>query len=248
SPDVRQQIEACPALHPRATRDTPIAGVLLASGDLDACLGLLSLRESQPLAVYGTAAVLRGFADGSLHRTLARVPGQVSWRPLALGADQALAGPDGRPCGLSIAAFPVPGKVPLHRAGLQEPGPEDTVALRVRDRARGQTLLWAPSVAGPAPVIEPLLREAELALFDGTFWSADELERAGAGGRRAEEMGHWPLGGPAGSLALLARVPARSVLVHINNTNPILVEDSPERAAVAACGVEVAEDGMEVWS
>jgi pyrroloquinoline quinone biosynthesis protein B len=248
SPDVRLQIESFAPLHPRATRDSPICGVLLASGDLDACLGLLNLRESQALAVYATGAVTRGFRDGNpLVRTLERFPGQVRWRELALGAEAPLLDGAAQPAGLDVTAFAVPGKVPLHLVDSRPPSDEDTVALRIRDTASGGVLVWAPSVAGPSPVLEPLLREADCALFDGTFWSSDELAEAGAGERRAEEMGHWPVGGPGGSLSWLAGLPsARRILVHVNNTNPLLFDDSPERAEAAACGVEVAHDGLEL--
>jgi pyrroloquinoline quinone biosynthesis protein B len=245
SPDIRLQIESFSALHPRATRDSPIAGILLANGDLDACLGLLCLRESQPLVVYGAGATLRGFRDGNpLVRTLERFPDQVRWIELALGAEVALGG---AASGLDVTAFPVRGKVPLHLAGTRPPSDEDTVALRVRERESGRTLVWAPSVTGPTPALEAILREADCVLFDGTFWSSQELAESGAGERRAEEMGHWPIGGPDGSLAFLAQLKdTRRIFIHVNNTNPILLDDSAERAAVVAAGVEVAHDGLEL--
>lgn len=238
SPDVRQQIEAFPALHPRASRHTPISGVLLANGDLDACLGLYSLRESQPFVVYATEAVARGFREGNaIYRTLERMPDQLSWCTLALGVEQPLAD------SLWVTAIAVPGKVPLHLMGSCQPSAEDNVALRIRDERN--SVLWAPSVAGASPALEQAMREARCILFDGTFWSSDELEQRGAGTRRAEQMGHWPLS--AGSLDLLAAAPAsRRILVHVNNTNPVLIDSSPERAAVSAAGVEVAFDGMEI--
>lgn len=248
SPDIRLQIESFSPLHPRATRDSPIAGILLANGDLDACLGLLCLRESQPLVVYGTAATTRGFRDGNpLARTLDRFPDHVRWIELALGAEVALEGPGGVASGLDVTAFSVRGKVPLHLVGTRPPSDEDTVALRVRERESGRTLVWAPSVAGPTPALETVLREADCVLFDGTFWSSQELAESGAGERRAEEMGHWPIGGPGGSLAYLSQLAGtRRILIHINNTNPILLDDSAERAAVVAGGVEVAHDGLEL--
>ena len=141
--------------------------------------------------------------------------------------------------GLAITAVPVPGKVPLHLKGLVEPSAEDNVALRVRDRASGGILVWAPSVAGPSPAVERLLCEASCILFDGTFWSTADLP--GAAG-----MAHWPLAGDSGSLAFLRDIAAHRVLVHINNTNPILLPGSPEHTAVVAAGVEVGEEGMEL--
>lgn len=257
SPDVRMQIERFPELHPRGARHTPIAGIILGHGDLDQCLGLLHLRESQPLTVYATAAVRRSFCEGNaLYRTLERFPGQITWRELVLGQALALTDAAGRASGLMIEAVPVPGKPPLHRQGATPDPPNppdagDTVGLFVRETARHRTLAYVPSVAGPAPELETLLTRADALFFDGTFWSGDELVRLdpeGPGGRPATAMAHWPLGGEGGSLELLGRLPVRRrILVHINNTNPILREDSPEHRLVEAAGVEVAWDGMEVF-
>jgi pyrroloquinoline quinone biosynthesis protein B len=232
SPDVRQQIESFAPLHPRELRGTPIAGIALANGDLDACLGLFELRESQPLVVLATRAVRRGICErNALVRTLERMPDQITWRDLTPGEEVVIAG-------LAITAVPVPGKVPLHLHGSVTASPEDNVALRIRDPASSGVLIWAPSVASPSPALEPLLREADCVLFDGTFYS--EAELAGA-----PRMGHWALGGERGSLALLERTRGRRILVHINNTNPILLPSTSERAAVLAAGAEIGEDGME---
>jgi pyrroloquinoline quinone biosynthesis protein B len=251
SPDVRTQIEGFPALHPRGARHTPIAGIVLAHGDLDQCLGLLQLREAQPLTVYATATVRRSFCEGNaLYQTLARFPGQVTWRELVPDRPVALSDAAGRESGLVLEAVPVPGKPPLHRRGAT-PETGDTVGLLVRETAHHRTLAYLPSVAGPTPELESLLTQTDALFFDGTFWSGDELVRldpAGPGGRPATEMAHWPLSGENGSLALLARLPVRRrILIHINNTNPILREDSPEHRLVEAAGVEVAWDGMEVF-
>lgn len=251
SPDVRTQIEGFAALHPRGARHTPIAGIVLAHGDLDQCLGLLQLREAQPLTVYATAAVRRSFCEGNaLYQTLERFPGQITWRELVPGREVALTDTAGRESGLVIEAVPMPGKPPLHRPGAT-PEPGDTVGLFVRETARHRTLAYVPSVAGPGPALESLLGWVDGLFFDGTFWSGDELVRldpSGPGGRPATAMAHWPLGGEGGSLELLGRLPVRRrILIHINNTNPILREDSPERRLVEARGVEVAWDGMEVF-
>jgi pyrroloquinoline quinone biosynthesis protein B len=246
SPDVREQIERCPALHPVSGRRSPIAGVLLGNGDLDACLGLLSLRESQPLTVYTSAAIASGFVEGNrFARTLARFDGQLRWRTLELGAPTVLT-VDGEPSGLTVTAFAVPGKQPLHLVGTQPPSDGDTLALCIEEPARGRTLVWAPSVRGPSSTLSELLQRCDCALFDGTFWRDDELGRIAAGAPLARAMGHWPLGGPDGSLQLLAAMPARRILVHVNNTNPVLVEDSAEHALMRALGVELAHDGLEV--
>jgi pyrroloquinoline quinone biosynthesis protein B len=242
SPEIRAQIEACPDLWPRAERHTPIASILLTNGDLDHCLGLLSLRESQALVVHATDAVRAGFTeDNVLYRTLERFPGQVTWRRLELGRAQPL----GRD--LQVTAIPAPGKLPLHLEGRRQPSPEDNVGFVIDDGARGK-LAYFSGVAAPSADVEQAVRDAAVVFFDGTFWSSDELIAAGLGTRRAEEMAHWPIGGPEGSLGFLRRA-ARGPLsfyIHVNNTNPILHEDSPERRAVAAAGVEVAHDGLEL--
>lgn len=253
SPEIRGQIENFPGLWPRGPRHSPLAGILLSNGDMDHCLGLLSLRESHPLALYATEPVMRGFTrDNVLYKTLERFPGQVTWTLLRAGAEIPLMA-GGRPSGLRVAAFPVPGKRPIHLESAGAPSPEDNVGFRIRD-GRGKTLAYFPAVAGPSQGLRDLLAAADCVFFDGTFWSEDELAAAGvsgpggAGAKRARDMAHWPAGGSEGGLAFLAGLPGkgRRLFIHVNNTNPILREDSPERAAVAAAGVEVARDGLEI--
>src|SRR5262245_22783500 len=248
SPEIRAQIESFPPLHPRAPRHSPIAGIVLTNGDLDHCLGLLSLRESHPLTVYATDRVRRGFSEGNvLYRTLQRFPEQLTWRVLKLGHDEETTA-EGRPTGLVLSAVPVPGKLPIHLEGLLRPDPEDNVALRIRETQTGRTLVYATATGAVTPAVRAALQGADCVLFDGTFWSSDELPAQGLGTSRAEDMAHVPIGGPQGSLALLGSAAGtRRIFIHINNTNPILREDSPERQAVARQGWEVAYDGMEVF-
>ena len=242
SPEVRAQIESFPALWPRERRHSPMAGLLLTNGDLDHCLGLLSLRESYPLVVYATDSVRNGFTNGNvLYRTLDRFAGQVTWRTLALGCEQELGDSP-----LTVRAVATPGKLPLHLEGVCAPGPDDNVGLVIRDNRTGKSLAYFSGVAGPSPELVHAVSEADLVFFDGTFWSSDELIAAGLGTRRAEEMAHWPLGGADGSLPFLSRLPGRRVLIHVNNTNPILRAGSAERRAVEAAGVEIAADGLEI--
>lgn len=247
SPEIRQQIESYPALHPRLLRDTPIAGIVLTSGDLDHCLGLLSLRESQRLAVYSTERVRKGFMDeNAFARTLERFPGQLTWRVLRLGVTEPLRDPDGSPSGLSLTAFAVPGKAPLHAASAEHDR-EDNVALRIVDERAGKVLAYASGVAAPSPGLESVVAAADAVLFDGTFWSDDELTRIGASTRTARDMAHWPVGGEGGSLQYLRGLTARRrVLIHVNNSNPLLRDDSAERETLHAAGVELAHDGMEL--
>ena len=248
SPEIRQQIEGFPGLHPRGPRDSPIAAILVTNGDLDHCLGLLSLRESHPLVVYATEPVRRGFVeDNVLYRTLERFPGQMTWRTLKLGGDEEIVGPDGRPTGLAVTPLAVPGKPPIHLEHRAPPAAEDNIGVRVREQATGRVLAYCSAAAAVTDDMRRALDGADAVFFDGTFWSSDELPALGLGTKRAEEMAHLPVGGPGGSLARLADLRARRrVYIHINNTNPMLRDDSAERAQVDAAGWEIAGDGMEV--
>ncbi len=242
SPEVRAQLESFPSLWPRDRRHSPVAGLLLTNGDLDHCLGLLSLRESFPLVVYATESVRDGFTRGNvLYRTLERFADQVTWRTLAIGQEQELGDTP-----LTVTAVATPGKLPLHLEGLRAPSPDDNVGLVIRDTRTNRSLAYFSGVAGPSPALVRAVTDADLLFFDGTFWSSDELIALGLGTRRAEEMAHWPVGGPDGSLPFLSRLRARRVLIHVNNTNPVLREGSSERRAVESAGLEVAADGLEI--
>ena len=246
SPDVRAQIESFPALHPRRLRDTPIGGIVLSNGDIDACLGLFILREDQPLVLYASEAVERGLREhNALTRTLERRPGQLVWNRLRAGEVVPLIGAAG-PSGLTIEAIAVPGTVPLHLKGLAAPSPDDNLAIVVRD-AHGRSLVYAPTTAAPTPLLDERARAADVLVFDGTFFRDDELTSLGLTTRSARDMAHWPLGGAEGSLRWLAQLPCRrKILTHINNTNPILRAGAPERDELSAAGVEIAHDGLEV--
>ena len=248
SPEIRQQVEGFAPLHPRAPRHSPIQAIVLTNGDLDHCLGLLSLRESHPIAIYATDGVRRGFTERNvLYRTLERFEGQVTWRPLKLGRWEELKLGNGASSGLLVEATAVPGKAPVHLEGLQPEDPEDNVALRVRERATGRVLAYASAVGRITPAVRETLEGADCVFFDGTFWSSDELIAGGLGTKRADEMAHVPVGGADGSLEGLGRLrAARKVYIHLNNTNPLLREDAPERARTDAAGWEVAWDGMEL--
>jgi pyrroloquinoline quinone biosynthesis protein B len=248
SPEIRAQIESFAGLHPRRPRHSPIEAVVLTNGDLDHTLGLLSLRESHPLVIYATEGVRRGFADGNvLYRTLQRFPEQVRWRPLALGGETELTGTDGKGRGLFVEAVTAPGKPPVHLEGLSPPQPEDNVGLLIREGSTGRRLAYFPAAGRLTPALGAALEGADCVFFDGTFWASDELPALGLGHKRAEDMAHWPVGGPGGSLAGLSRLrAARRVYIHVNNTNPLLRDDSPERLDVERAGWEVARDGMEL--
>lgn len=248
SPDLRQQIEANACLHPnQGLRSSPIAGVVLTNADVDAIAGLLTLRERQAFSVYGTARTQAVLDANPIFEVLAR--DLVARRPLTVGQAERLVLPDGSSSGLTIELFPVPGKVPLY---LEEAGRtpeivegEGTVGAHVSDGAR--SMFFIPSCAGMTAALAQRLQGADLVLFDATLWSDDEMVRAGLGSKTGLRMGHMSMSGPHGTLAAFRAIAVkRKVLIHINNSNPILLDDSPERAAVTAAGWDVGFDGMEI--
>ncbi|MDI3463812.1 MAG: Coenzyme PQQ synthesis protein B [Nitrospira sp.] len=249
SPGIRAQIESFGALHPSQSRSTPIQAIFLTNGDLDHCLGLLSLRENHRLVLYATDSVYRGFTEGNvLYRTLQRFAEQVTWRMLKLDVEEPVLHADGRPSGLTVTAVAVPGKPPIHLEGLVSAGQVDqNVGLRFRHSTNGRVLAYFPGVGRIIPSVLHALEGADCVMFDGTFWSSDELSAPGFLEKSAEDLAHCPVGGAKGSLSMLSKIAApRRVFIHINNTNPMLREDSHERQLVEAAGWEVAWDGMEV--
>lgn len=241
SPEIQRQIEATPALHPRARRDTPISAIALTNGDLDHTIGLFSLRESQPLIIYATDRVWNGLKDrNAIMRTLARFEGQVTHRRLILGEPVKV--PE---LGFTISAFAAPSKLPVHLMSDGEPHAEDNVLLRISENEK--TITYATALKNAAEVI-PHLENSDALFLDGTFWSSEELVSQQLSKARAEDMAHHPLSGEKGSLATLAKIKnvKRKILTHINNTNPILRTDSAERKHVIDLGWEIAEDGMVV--
>jgi pyrroloquinoline quinone biosynthesis protein B len=247
SPDLRAQVESFPPLLPRgAVRGTEIEAVLLTNADLDHTLGLLLLREGEALVVHAPPAVRRSLTEGiNLAAVLACYCG-VTWHvppPELLPLPRR----DGSPSGLRYVAFAVPGKPPRYREHGAEPSPGDTVGYCFQDEATGGRLAFVPDVAALDDGVLGRLADCDAVLLDGTFWSEDEMRAAGVGDIRAGAMGHLPVGGPGGSLGRVARLPARhKVYLHVNNTNPMLREGSPERRAVEAAGVAVGFDGMEL--
>ena len=245
SPDILAQIKATPALWPRAPRHTPIGAIILTNGDMDHVLGLFSLRESQPLALYATPPVWKGLEASILVRTLKRFEGQVVFRPLVIGEDVELRDAAGASLGLRVRPFAAPGKLPVHLVGHAAESPEDNVGLSIRDarRADAPALAYAAACASASGI--PLEGHAAV-LFDGTFFREDELVRLALSKAVAKDMAHVPIGGSRGSLEALASLRTRKIFTHVNNTNPILDRASEERRAVEAAGWEVAFDGMEI--
>ena len=228
-------------------RSSPIAAVVLTGGDVDAIAGLLTLRERQALTVLATPQVQSVLDANPVFEVLSREV--VVRQAVGLDTPCSVPLPDGRPSGLTITLFAVPGKVPLY---LEQPGttPEldetdQTVGCAVSDGA--VTLFFIPSCAAMTPRLADRLRGAAAVFFDGTLWTDDEMVRAGLGPKTGQRMGHMSVSGPHGTLAAFDGLEVRQrVLLHINNSNPILLDDSPERALVAAAGWDVAYDGMEL--
>ena len=250
SPDLRQQINANPALHPQhGLRHSPISGVILTNGDIDHIAGLLTLRESTPLAIYATARVQTALSRNSVFNVLS--PDFVEWREAVLGQPFELATRDGVSAGISVVMFAVPGKVALYLEDANA-GPDfgtmpgDTVGLRVESVETGVHFFYIPGCAAVTDDLARRLTGASLVLFDGTLWHDGEMIDAGIGVKTGKRMGHISITGADGSIAAFEnlRVP-RKVFIHINNSNPILLDDSPERAAVVVAGWEVAFDGMK---
>jgi pyrroloquinoline quinone biosynthesis protein B len=250
SPDVRAQIEANPRLHPRhAPRHSPISGVVLTGADLDQVLGLLLLREWQPLQIYAAASVGRILReDNSMFGMLHRAPEQAKWNGMVPGARFELRSAGGEGSGIFCEAFTLGTRYPSYVAPERVTGlvaGEAALGL-ILESASGRKLAFLPTVPAVDSALLERLAAVEVLLFDGTFWSDRELIAIHGSGQTARQMGHIPVSSEEGSLRKLAglRKP-RKIFVHINNTNPMLDESGPEHRAVRQAGWEVAEDGWQ---
>lgn len=249
SPDLAAQIESCADLHPRALRDSPIAGVVLGSCDLDHVVGLLLLRELQPLRVYAAPSILRILREeNSMFGMLNRIEPQVVWSPMNSGAPFTLLsaeGAEGKDSGLRCEVCYLSGRYPKYvksePAGLA--GDEATAALFF-ESGSGKRVAYVPAVGSLSDTLLEKIHGADLLLFDGTFWSDDELQRVQGSGETAHQMGHLPV---EESLSLLKSIRVgRRMFIHLNNTNPMLNEASAEHQAVRQAGWEVAEDNWQL--
>lgn len=244
SPDIRAQLASFAPLQPnRAIRDTGICAVLLIDSQIDHATGLLMLREGKRLPVYCTAPAQQDLSTGlPLLKVLEHYCG-TDWHELPLdGAAFTIPGAEG----LLFRTVALASKAPPYSPHRHDPHPGDNIGVFIEDQRSGGTLFYAPGLGEIEAHLKPYLERADCLLVDGTFWTADEMIRAGINHKFAQEMGHLPQSGDDGMIAALAPYRGRKVLIHINNTNPILVEDGAERAALSAHGIEVAFDGMDI--
>lgn len=251
SPDIRQQINDTPWLHPAEgrLRHSPIAGVILTNGEVDAIAGLLSLREGSPFTIYAHPQVLAILAANSIFNVLDAT--RVIRQPIAVDEAFEPRLPDGNPSGLEVLPFVVPGKRAWFLEGRAHPGDEkddgDTLGLRITDKASGRHVFHLAACARVTPELARRIRGAPLVFFDGTVWRDDELIAAGLGTRTGQAMGHIAMSGADGAIAALADLGiARKVFLHINNSNPALMPGSDERRLVEQAGWDIPSDGTEI--
>ena len=250
APDLRQQIEATPPLHPQAAlRSSPIAAIVLTNADVDAVAGLLHLREGTPFALYAHERVLRVLDGNPIFDVVNRAI--VPRRQIEPGGRAVLADAAGASLDLALEAFLAPGKLPLYLEG--QPGRAldtaaldgDTLGLEL-DAGAGR-LVYLANCARLDDAMLERVAGADLLFLDGTLWRDDEMIVQGVGAKTGRRMGHISMSGPEGAIARLRDVPVgRRVFIHVNNTNPALLADSPERAELERAGWEVAFDGMEL--
>lgn len=238
SPDLRSQLAGQALLHPReGVRGSPVEAVVLTGAEIDQTAGLLSLRERQPFELFATAETLQTIDANPMFGALAS--DLVKRVPIALETRFRLPG------GLEAEMFSVPGKLPLYLEDRPQAASAGT-NVGIELRAKGARIAVVPGAAAVTGELVKRLAGVDILLFDGTVFSDDEMIRSGTGTKTGRRMGHIPVNGSDGSLAALAALSGRRVFIHINNTNPILIEDSPERRQVEAAGWQVAHDGMEL--
>lgn len=239
SPDIRTQLQTTPALHPTALRHSPISSVLLTNGDIDHVAGLLSLREQTPFDLFATGDIHEVLTQNSIFEAVNR--NVVPRHQIALETSF-----DILP-GLEATVFPVPGKVPLYLEGAEvqtDMMGEQTVGVRLSDGKR--VAYYIPGCATVTDALLSQISDADILFFDGTLWDDDEMIRTGTGVKTGRRMGHIPISGDDGSVAMLKSLSCRKVYIHMNNTNPVWQPSSQERAFVEENGWVVPVDGLEI--
>lgn len=246
SPDILAQLAAFPALQPaRSLRDTAIRAIVFMDSQIDHTTGLLMLREGCPHDIYCSEMVNEDLSTGfPLFKMLKHWNGGINRHDIPLDNTAfKINGIDG----LSFTAIPVSGKAPPYSPHRHDPHPGDNIGIKVTDDKTGKTMFYAPGLGQLTDDTRNLMDNADCLLVDGTFWREDEMETVGLGEKKAADMGHLPQSGKGGMMDVLRPMSQpRKILIHINNTNPILDEDSEERQMLAQEGIEVAWDGMEI--
>ena len=246
SPDILQQLKQFPQLQPaRTLRDTGIAAVLLMDAQIDHTTGLLMLREHKGrLPLWCHPLVQEDLSTGNpLFKVLEYYCG-IDWHPLELATPFQIP----KLNDLSFQAIPLISNAPPYSPHRDQPQPGDNIGLTVIDKATGKKLFYAPGLGQMEPHVWAAMQQADCVLVDGTLWTNNEMIDLGASKKTSRDMGHMPQTGPDGMMEWLDKLPShiRKILIHINNTNPILNEDSPERQTLTAHGIEVAFDGLEI--
>jgi pyrroloquinoline quinone biosynthesis protein B len=238
SPDLAAQIRATPALHPKSgLRGSPIDAVVLTGAEIDQVAGLLSLRESTAFTLYATPASHAAVASNAMFGAM----GLMKRQAVNPGERFMLAG------GIEATTFMVPGKLPLYLEGQSpEHDVESPANVGIELQRDGARLVFVPGAAAVTDAMRERFARADVVLFDGTLFTDDEMVRTGTGEKTGRRMGHVPIDGEGGSLNSLSSLRVRRIYIHINNTNPVLVDGSAERGRVEAAGWSVAEDGMEI--
>jgi pyrroloquinoline quinone biosynthesis protein B len=246
SPDLRAQVESCPALQPaRAIRDTAIVAVLIVDAQIDHSTGLMTLREhTKRLPVYCTPSVYSDLTTGYPLLSVLESYCGVDWRAVDAIGETAFEVPEIP--GITLHPIPIPGEAPPYSPRRHQPAADDTIGVVFVDKASGQRCFYAPGLGDWNEAVVREAARADCLLIDGTLWNDAELSERGAADKTGREMGHLAQSGDGGMLDRLAPLPGRKILIHINNTNPILDEASPERARLTEIGIEVAYDGMEI--
>jgi pyrroloquinoline quinone biosynthesis protein B len=251
SPDLRQQVIATPQLHPRAgqLRHSPISGVILTNGEIDAVAGLLSMREGSPFTIYAHQRVLAILKSNSIFNVLSE--NNVRRQAIEVDAPFEPVLPDGSPSGIEVLPFQVPGKGAWYLEGNAHPAGQDsagdTLGLRIKDKASGRYFYFLAACARITDDLKSRLAGASLVFFDGTVWRDDELIAAGLGNKTGQGMGHISMSGERGAIAGLAGLDiGRKLFLHINNSNPALLHGSAERKMAEQAGWQIPADGTEI--
>ena len=246
SPDLLAQFRAFPELQPaRTLRDTAVRSIVLIDAQIDHTTGLFMLREGRPLEIYATEMAREDLTTGNPILNILQHYCGVNWHRVSVGESNPFSVVGGGD--LKFTAVPVSSKPPPYSPHRDHPRDGDNIGIRILDPHSGKVLFYAPGLGEIEPQVQPLLDEADCLMVDGTFWTDDEMIQLGVSKKRARDIGHLAQSGPGGMIEVLKPLKARrKVLIHINNTNPILNEDSPERRVLDAAGIEVAWDGMDI--